>query len=271
MRLRLLGFYFLLFHLIMIPIIKSEVPKLINYSGKLVDTDGNLLTDGDYTMEFSLWNDPNSTDLSKRIWFEKHEFTTAVRVTNGLFNVVLGNINPLPNFQEKLYIQCEFYIDATKETFPRQELVSVPYAMRAEYANHVNIPQVHSGIRDITDYSDANFYVLLTQTPKEITLSLHLEKFTEIPYRELAKHSHAGTGNTNQDNNTHTHTLRMVDVYGTGSPGWGLASNEQNSLFQSNWVGPNDSNHTHSFSLATNDSGGDLGISGIQNTYSPKQ
>jgi len=51
---RLMGM--LLLGMLAVPVF-AEVPKLINYSGKIMDKQGIILEDKDYDMIFTLWGD----------------------------------------------------------------------------------------------------------------------------------------------------------------------------------------------------------------------
>jgi len=117
----------------------AEVPKLINYSGKIVDKQGHVVADGDCDMIFALWD---AASGGNKVWEEEH-FTTVgqgVHTTAGGFNVVLGSIDPvgnsLPAFDKNYFVEVSFKKDTTWESFGRQQIISVPYAVRAEYANY---------------------------------------------------------------------------------------------------------------------------------------
>jgi hypothetical protein len=123
----------------------AEVPKLINYSGKIVDKDGVLLNTGDYDMWFSLWDAPTG---GNRIWQEYHIVGSpsgGVHVTNGAYNLMLGSVDPignsLPMFSQNYYLQVAFHPTTgvpPYETFGRQQIVSVPYALQANDSLRAN-------------------------------------------------------------------------------------------------------------------------------------
>ncbi len=117
--------------------IAAEVPKLITYSGKLTDKQGNLVPDGDYDMKFVLWDHETSTAEVNKIWEEQHLIIQShgVPIRGGGFNVWLGGINSLPIFDKNYYLALTFYKDGIWNDFHRQKIISVPYAIRAEYAN----------------------------------------------------------------------------------------------------------------------------------------
>ncbi len=116
--------------------VKAEVPKLINYSGKLTDKQGNVLEDKIYDIRFSLCTTQTG---ETEVWAEEHYNAQGrgVQTYGGGFNVVLGGTTPLPAFEQNYWIEIRINIKGTDETFARQEMLSVPYAMRAECANGI--------------------------------------------------------------------------------------------------------------------------------------
>ncbi len=99
----------------------------INYQGQLTDPSGTPVEDGVYTMTFSIYN---SATTGFPLWTQ----TSAVTITNGLFDVALGSIaNPInaavfPGGPRWLGVQ----VDPDPEMTPRQLFHSVPYAVTAE-------------------------------------------------------------------------------------------------------------------------------------------
>ncbi len=115
----------------MVATVKAEVPKLINYSGKLTDKQGNILEDKIYDIRFSLCTTQTG---ATEVWAEEHYNAQGrgVQTYGGGFNVVLGGTTPLPAFEQNYWIEIRINIKGTDETFSRQEMLSVPYAMRAD-------------------------------------------------------------------------------------------------------------------------------------------
>lgn len=112
------------------------VPNLINYQGKLTDSDGTALN-GDYTIIFYIYNDEtNGTAL----WGPENK---TVSVTNGIFDVQLGGV-PFPSNlfdNDVLYLEIQIYnADADSEEIlePRQRLTSTAFAMKAGDADTVD-------------------------------------------------------------------------------------------------------------------------------------
>lgn len=72
----------------------AEVPSLINYEGRLTDTDGNAVPDGTYEVQFSFYDVPSEgTALWSEMW---DAATSPVMSINGVFNAMLGSHTPIP-------------------------------------------------------------------------------------------------------------------------------------------------------------------------------
>ena len=120
---------------ILIPfVIRAQIPKLINYQGRLTDAAGLPLT-GVHTIHFGIFDVETG---GMPLWVESHE---SVTVTNGLFNVLLGDINKnLGNLDfDKPYYLGVMIDSNSEELTPRKQIVSVGYAMRAENADNAEI------------------------------------------------------------------------------------------------------------------------------------
>jgi len=109
----------------------AEVPREINFQGKLVL--GGSLATGTHDMLFKIYDDETSMI---ELWSENHNATNAVEVTNGLFNVILGQITVFPptmDFSEEYWIGIS--VDGAPEMAPRYKLITSPYAFRAIYSD----------------------------------------------------------------------------------------------------------------------------------------
>ena len=112
--------------------VASSVPTMISYQGQLLDSGGNPVPNGTYSMTFKLYNVPSG---GTAFWEETHP---SVQVTDGLFNVLLGGGgNPLDpsHFTGETYLGVT--VDGDPEMTPRQQIVSVGYAFRAGIADQV--------------------------------------------------------------------------------------------------------------------------------------
>ncbi len=102
----------------------AQIPQLINYQGMLTDATDNPIN-GSRVIQFRIYN---SASGGTALWTE----TQTVAVNNGLFNVLLGSITPIPfsvfDGGDK-YLALKVGSDA--EMTPRKRLVSVGYAYTA--------------------------------------------------------------------------------------------------------------------------------------------
>ncbi len=107
----------------------GQTPALINYQGQLVDGSGDP-REGNFDVQFSIFDDPAA---GTEQWTETH---SALAVSEGLFNVLLGSVAEIPEnlFAENdsLYLQ----IAVGAETLsPRQRISSVAYALHSHKAS----------------------------------------------------------------------------------------------------------------------------------------
>lgn len=124
-RLNLFQLLFVTGCFLLITSLAYAVPGTINYQGVLTDSGGSTLS-GDVTIEFRLFD---TATAGTELWNE----TQTVTVQNGLYNVQLGASTALSslNFSSNYWLE----IEVEGETLtPRQQLLTVPYAFRAEHA-----------------------------------------------------------------------------------------------------------------------------------------
>lgn len=112
-----------------VTLLSAQVPRLINYQGSLTDEDNNPVN-ATLSIEFKMYNAATGGEI---LWSENQ---SAVTVSNGLFNVLLGSINPIP---DKTFEYSEVYlamkIGEDSEMTPRKRLVSVGYSFHSIYAD----------------------------------------------------------------------------------------------------------------------------------------
>lgn len=102
----------------------AAVPPTINYQGRLTDTNGDPVADGQYGMVFTIYDD---ADAGSVLWTETHP---SVQVTDGLINVVLGSITPL---NDAVFAGTNTYLGIFVDgdaVLPRIKFSSVAYAYR---------------------------------------------------------------------------------------------------------------------------------------------
>ncbi len=119
--------YFLIFTY---GISNAQVPGQMNYQGYLTDLVSGDPLDGDYAMTLTLYNEGD-----KAIWSETYP---SVPVGNGIYNVILGQINALtPDlFENDVFLGVAVGTD--DEMTPKLKLTSTPYAIKAGSADMLN-------------------------------------------------------------------------------------------------------------------------------------
>jgi hypothetical protein len=99
----------------------AAVPSLINYQGVLKDSTG-VPQNGEFAMKFCIYNDSTGGDS---LWCE---INMAVQVKNGLFNVLLGSVTPIPDsvfYEPETWLQVQV---GGSVLSPRRRIASVGYA-----------------------------------------------------------------------------------------------------------------------------------------------
>ena len=121
----------------------ADVPHVINYQGKITKSIGALV-DTTIQMVFSIY-DVSTNGIP--LWTETQP---AVEVEKGVFSVLLGSMNPLP---ESIFDGTVLYlglkIGADPEITPRKEMVSVAYAMKSIKADTANFAHASGTTEDI--------------------------------------------------------------------------------------------------------------------------
>jgi hypothetical protein len=120
-KMRYILFLFL-FILVSLPqLIFAQIPKTMSYQGVLTDNSGSPVPDGQVSLTFKLYN---VVEEGQSLWEE----TQSVQTKNGLFNVILGNTNPLNlTFDEPYWLGIT--IEQENEMIPRSPLTSSPYSL----------------------------------------------------------------------------------------------------------------------------------------------
>ncbi|RLB05470.1 MAG: hypothetical protein DRG83_02560 [Deltaproteobacteria bacterium] len=110
--------------------------EVINYQGKLTNSDGSPLEDGTYSAMFEIFDTPSPAQGQNPLWNSARDLR--ITVVQGVFSVELGVQNPFPKglFQEHDDLYLRITIEGER-MFPLQHLTAVPYsfrAIRADYA-----------------------------------------------------------------------------------------------------------------------------------------
>jgi hypothetical protein len=124
----------------------GSVPDYINFQGTLTDSAGNPFN-GETSMTFSFFNLP---ETGTPLWSETH---SAVEITNGIFQVFLGTINPFPDtLLNDPGLWLEISVGAEVLT-PRTQIASVPFGMKCGSADFA-FESLFTGHAEHATYAD---------------------------------------------------------------------------------------------------------------------
>ncbi|MBN1778635.1 MAG: tail fiber domain-containing protein, partial [Candidatus Buchananbacteria bacterium] len=131
----------------------TGIPNVINYQGKLNDSNGNQVTDGTYNAKFVIYDAASGGNC---LWTaigacDTSDYgTTTVTVTNGIFSVQLGNssqnsiaTSTIDFNTDALYLGVTIRGTAASPVYdsemsPRKQLTSSPYAFNAGQVDGIN-------------------------------------------------------------------------------------------------------------------------------------
>jgi len=144
-----IGIVFLL--IVMKVSVWADVPQIINYQGYLTDAGGNPISDDSYLMRFHLYTAETG---GSELWNASDGEEQDVFVAKGVYNVKLGSEEPFPaglfENNSSLYLEVEIQSLSGWETlYPRQQLTSTPYAMKAAQADGVPDGAITNSMIDI--------------------------------------------------------------------------------------------------------------------------
>ena len=136
----------------------SAVPTLINYQGQLVDSNSDPLPNGEYTLTFNVYDSKETTALLT--WGP--QTLSGVKTSNGFFNVNLGpaddgGVAIAAAFMRKpgvwepgRFLEITVVGASDQQVLQRQEILTTPYALRAENEVPVGTIISYAGILDGT-------------------------------------------------------------------------------------------------------------------------
>ncbi len=105
----------------------AAIPETMSYQGVLTDAVGSPVPDGFYNLTFRIYAVPVA---GVSLWTE----TQNVFVEDGIFDVILGDVNPIALlFDTQYYLATQ--VGAAPELTPRTKLTAASYAFRAKYAD----------------------------------------------------------------------------------------------------------------------------------------
>ena len=133
-----------LVQMIVVSWMHADVPPMINYQGSLADGSGNPVT-GVRSIEFLLYNVPAG---GTAVWSE----TQSVTITNGIFNVLLGQVNPIPaSIFDGSAVYLALNVAEDGEMTPRTQLVCSGYAFHAGSSETLGSFDVSEFIRTVDE------------------------------------------------------------------------------------------------------------------------
>ena len=127
-------------YILLVILIYSSIPKVLNYQGKMLDSDGVGITDN-LPMTFRVYDVDEGGTL---LWSET---ISNVEISKGLFSVVLGTIDDFDTLSFARQYWLEVEVDG-EILFPREQLTSTPYSIHSEYTSNA-IQSVHSTLTRI--------------------------------------------------------------------------------------------------------------------------
>ncbi len=116
----------------------ASISRLMNYQGILTDGSGNHIT-GSHSLTFKIYAD--SSVSAPVLWTEPHSGTT---ITNGLVNLILGGIVPIPDSLFRTGPRwMGVTVDSDPEMYPRAQITAVSWAFRAAISDSVSVWPAH--------------------------------------------------------------------------------------------------------------------------------
>ncbi|MBI2885551.1 MAG: hypothetical protein HYY15_05210 [Candidatus Omnitrophica bacterium] len=111
----------------------AEIPHLVRYQGQAVDQQGVAL-EGPYALTFRLYDAETNGQV---VW---QEIQPNIPLSRGHFAVFLGQVTSLASVDWSEPCWLTVQIGTDPELLPRQRIVSVPLAIRAEAAERLTTP-----------------------------------------------------------------------------------------------------------------------------------
>src|SRR5512136_784927 len=110
------------------------VPQMLSYQGKLTDTLGQPVPDGNYQLTFRLYTQPSG---GSAIWTEGQ----TIQVVDGLFSALLGSVTPISSVPDGGALYLSLQIALNPELAPRLRIVSSAYAFLTARAADADLLQ----------------------------------------------------------------------------------------------------------------------------------
>jgi len=160
---RLKAFVLVMVVFMTIGAVRAQVPPTMNYQGVLTGPGGEPLPDGTYALEFALYEQPEE---GEPIWTESH----GVTLQNGIFNVVLGAVEPLDPLLFSGERWLGIAVEGEAELTPRTYLASVPYSfMASAIADSVAVRSLNGMTEDVNLLAGSN--ITITPSGSDLTIA----------------------------------------------------------------------------------------------------
>jgi len=121
------------------------IPQMLSYQGKLTDTLGVPVADGEYPMMFLLYTVPTG---GSAFWSENQ----SVETKNGLFNVLIGAVTPIDSVPSGGAVYLAMTVSGGPQLTPRLRIGSAAFAYLSGRAANADLLQG----RDTTTFSRSN-------------------------------------------------------------------------------------------------------------------
>jgi len=135
--LKVLGVLLLISAICNLTSVHAEVPKLINFEGKLTEKDGSTPISDKKTITFRIYD--SETGPIPPIWMETRE----VVIDNGFYSILLGSVNGFPSsmkFDTAYWLSVQ--VSGEDEMSPRYQIGAVPYAINADMVDGKDLTQI---------------------------------------------------------------------------------------------------------------------------------
>ncbi|MEO0053867.1 MAG: hypothetical protein ABIK22_06935, partial [candidate division WOR-3 bacterium] len=110
------------------------IPRMLSYQGRLTDSLGNPVPDGNYQLTFRLYTQETG---GTPFWNE----VQTVSVRNGIFSVLLGSVTPISSIPDAGTVYLSLQVGTGSELTPRLRIVSAAYAFLTERAANADLLQ----------------------------------------------------------------------------------------------------------------------------------
>jgi hypothetical protein len=110
------------------------IPQMLSYQGKLTDTLGQPVPNGNYQLTFRLYDQPTG---GSAFWSEPQ----TVLVKSGLFSTLLGTVTPIGSLPDAGALYLGLQVAADPELSPRLRIASAAYSYLAERSANADLLQ----------------------------------------------------------------------------------------------------------------------------------